>query len=368
MNGTKALFLAISGLTLIGINLPLPFIWAAAKDATSLSWVFISLGLICIDLALYLFVTLDRRKWLITFFGPILCGLASGISSIVYELTVMENHHWMYIYALIILIICSSAYAFLIKIIVFQILNQQDGWYRNILFKKIVRRTLYVLLLGLSTYNFCQSLILLEDLRGWVWATYACNFIYLNGYTLYIFAIPNPGLYFTGTDKFVTMVFLMLYTTVYGPFALLTFIEGIKSLPKAADYWTVIYFINNIIFVGLTIPNMFIAAIISVALCIYRRFRRRRNAAFGNGQSEPFVPMPEENIVEDRDQEPSGRSLHRIELDDLKIMECAICLNEFNKNDIVCTVSGCEHTFHENCLEAWRHQNHTCPMCRVRIK
>lgn len=42
--------------------------------------------------------------------------------------------------------------------------------------------------------------------------------------------------------------------------------------------------------------------------------------------------------------------------------ECSICMSEINSDDSFKTV--CHHTFHHSCLDEWRKNNQTCPLCR----
>lgn len=45
--------------------------------------------------------------------------------------------------------------------------------------------------------------------------------------------------------------------------------------------------------------------------------------------------------------------------------ECSICMTEINLNDNFKTV--CRHTFHHSCLDEWRKNNQTCPLCRQEL-
>ena len=48
-------------------------------------------------------------------------------------------------------------------------------------------------------------------------------------------------------------------------------------------------------------------------------------------------------------------------------MTCRICLDDLcstenNKMDL-----ECGHSFHQNCLDEWRKENNTCPICRAEV-
>ncbi len=44
---------------------------------------------------------------------------------------------------------------------------------------------------------------------------------------------------------------------------------------------------------------------------------------------------------------------------------CSICLSSLDNN--INTLS-CSHSYHDNCINTWTHQNNTCPICRSNIK
>ncbi|KAL8469027.1 hypothetical protein ACS0TY_032013 [Phlomoides rotata] len=47
---------------------------------------------------------------------------------------------------------------------------------------------------------------------------------------------------------------------------------------------------------------------------------------------------------------------------------CAICLVEFEKEDLVNKLRRCEHVFHMECMEKWLDRcQFTCPLCRSMV-
>ena len=47
-----------------------------------------------------------------------------------------------------------------------------------------------------------------------------------------------------------------------------------------------------------------------------------------------------------------------------EIVNCSICLNDFEKNDMCNT--DCDHFFCRECLESWFNKKKTsCPMCKI---
>ena len=47
-----------------------------------------------------------------------------------------------------------------------------------------------------------------------------------------------------------------------------------------------------------------------------------------------------------------------------KEMECAICLEEFQRNDIIKEFYKCKHIFHKDCLKNWLKRANLCPLCK----
>ncbi|KAG5222441.1 NEP1-interacting protein [Salix suchowensis] len=43
---------------------------------------------------------------------------------------------------------------------------------------------------------------------------------------------------------------------------------------------------------------------------------------------------------------------------------CSICLQEFQKGEMVCSLPPCRHIFHSSCISEWFIGHSTCPLCR----
>ena len=46
---------------------------------------------------------------------------------------------------------------------------------------------------------------------------------------------------------------------------------------------------------------------------------------------------------------------------------CSICRVPFEENDIIRRINGCNHIFHQNCIDTWFQSNSTCPHCRLNL-
>ena len=55
---------------------------------------------------------------------------------------------------------------------------------------------------------------------------------------------------------------------------------------------------------------------------------------------------------------------HIQKYDSRKETECAICLEEFKRNDIIKEFYRCKHIFHKECLKSWLKRSNVCPLCK----
>ncbi|KAK4758344.1 hypothetical protein SAY87_019645 [Trapa incisa] len=52
---------------------------------------------------------------------------------------------------------------------------------------------------------------------------------------------------------------------------------------------------------------------------------------------------------------------------DKAALECAVCLNEFEDDDVLRLLPRCNHVFHPDCIDAWLSSHVTCPVCRANL-
>ncbi|KAI8566035.1 hypothetical protein RHMOL_Rhmol02G0007900 [Rhododendron molle] len=50
------------------------------------------------------------------------------------------------------------------------------------------------------------------------------------------------------------------------------------------------------------------------------------------------------------------------------VVECAVCLSEFEENEKVRVLPKCNHGFHLDCIDMWFHSHSTCPLCRSPVE
>ncbi|KAK8507127.1 hypothetical protein V6N13_069917 [Hibiscus sabdariffa] len=50
------------------------------------------------------------------------------------------------------------------------------------------------------------------------------------------------------------------------------------------------------------------------------------------------------------------------------VLECAVCLSEFEENESGRVLPKCNHSFHSECIDMWFHSHSTCPLCRTSVE
>lgn len=106
------------------------------------------------------------------------------------------------------------------------------------------------------------------------------------------------------------------------------------------------------------------------------RLRRRRryapSSSAGNMDSPPYPFHPSENAF--HLFSPYGLDETVIRTIPLAIynrksfvIDCAVCLLEFEDNDYVRTLPTCSHSFHVDCIDIWLRSHANCPLCRAGI-
>nr|XP_043629011.1 RING-H2 finger protein ATL64 [Erigeron canadensis] len=50
------------------------------------------------------------------------------------------------------------------------------------------------------------------------------------------------------------------------------------------------------------------------------------------------------------------------------LVECAVCLSEFEDGETGRVLPKCKHGFHTECIDMWFHSHSTCPLCRAPVE
>ncbi|KAJ7533519.1 hypothetical protein O6H91_13G053300 [Diphasiastrum complanatum] len=48
-------------------------------------------------------------------------------------------------------------------------------------------------------------------------------------------------------------------------------------------------------------------------------------------------------------------------------LECAVCLNKYEDNQLLRLLPSCEHAFHVDCIDKWLRSHPACPLCRHHV-
>ncbi|KAL6526499.1 hypothetical protein OROGR_015589 [Orobanche gracilis] len=51
-----------------------------------------------------------------------------------------------------------------------------------------------------------------------------------------------------------------------------------------------------------------------------------------------------------------------------RLLECAVCLSDFEENEVVRLLPKCSHAFHTECIDMWFYSHSTCPICRSPVE
>lgn len=102
--------------------------------------------------------------------------------------------------------------------------------------------------------------------------------------------------------------------------------------------------------------------------CIERRIRGRFDEEIGGigGNSSWVAARGLNSSVIDRFPTfpYSAVKAHRIGKEGL---ECAVCLNEFEDDEVLRLLPKCNHVFHSDCIDLWLASHITCPVCRANL-
>ncbi|XP_073304349.1 RING-H2 finger protein ATL64-like [Primulina huaijiensis] len=103
-----------------------------------------------------------------------------------------------------------------------------------------------------------------------------------------------------------------------------------------------------------------------------RQLQRRRQRR--SGGRPQIVPMTDNRYA----VSAGDRGLEKAVLDSLPVYlhssktgipsECAVCLSEFEENEVARHLPKCGHSFHTECIDMWFHSHSTCPLCRSPVE
>ena len=84
-----------------------------------------------------------------------------------------------------------------------------------------------------------------------------------------------------------------------------------------------------------------------------------------NNIVEPEFDRKKQQLILEMDE---FQYKHILKYDSRKETKCSICLNEFDRTDIIKSFYKCEHIFHKSCLLNWLKKSNICPLCKHDLK
>ncbi|KAL3812941.1 hypothetical protein ACJIZ3_014209 [Penstemon smallii] len=103
-----------------------------------------------------------------------------------------------------------------------------------------------------------------------------------------------------------------------------------------------------------------------------RQLERRRQRRGGRTHIVFYADNNQPRAAADRGLEPAVLNslpvfLH-LPKTEQPLLECAVCLSEFEEKEIVRLLPKCNHSFHIQCIDMWFHSHSTCPLCRSPVE
>lgn len=153
---------------------------------------------------------------------------------------------------------------------------------------------------------------------------------------------------------------------------LFTTIILVIPVPFLQDFWATLIYMISLLFASLLfqcILNLFASTNINS-----QELHERRNfpSVTRNAWSmrEHYVPHAQVNMSFDTMAEIGGMAIRALpsvkSFDGDETMECPICMDEFQKGELIQSFGACAHDFHISCLNSWLlGGKSTCPVCRL---
>ncbi|KAM7262605.1 hypothetical protein ACFE04_000288 [Oxalis oulophora] len=126
-----------------------------------------------------------------------------------------------------------------------------------------------------------------------------------------------------------------------------------------------------------TVISAVLIALFSITflLLLYVKHCKRSTAAAANGGDYYYTHGGGGGPIEAR----KNSGIHRSVIETLPLfrfsslrgekngLECAVCLNRFEPNEVLRLLPKCKHAFHVECVDTWLDAHSTCPLCRYRV-
>ncbi|KAJ6773493.1 E3 UBIQUITIN-PROTEIN LIGASE ATL23 [Salix purpurea] len=87
-----------------------------------------------------------------------------------------------------------------------------------------------------------------------------------------------------------------------------------------------------------------------------------------SGNNQPEIPLPAKTVTEKGLSSSELERLPRVTGKELVLgVECAVCLDDIESEQVARIVPGCNHGFHLECADTWLAKRPVCPVCRAKL-
>ncbi|CAM6015716.1 unnamed protein product, partial [Sphagnum balticum] len=126
----------------------------------------------------------------------------------------------------------------------------------------------------------------------------------------------------------------------------------------------------------MAVAVLFAAVVFIICLHIYAKwFWRHQGAVLGmTRSSSSWRRRRRQTVVESLPTFVYKKTVFPQEITDMseslsqlqqQELECAVCLEEFEENEMGRTLPKCAHSYHVECIDMWLYSHSNCPICRA---
>ena len=332
------------------ISTPIPFLFSETNPQN----IWMSIGLICADLALIQLLLIKYYAFLLSFTSLYHFGMISGLGAAIYQVLLLGDVDWVDRYTITILVIMIAIYSLFILLPAAGLLEGPQPEVLGYL-------KLCVISLGLCFVVFPTVCLIITIIQF----PTSCYVNYGMSLAILIIAGILAGLW--KREKLLTVA-AAFYCIVYTPLAVFSIIKGFEEYRAKADLTAThhdLSFIFLLSFLGSNcVGGILVDVVIPIVVVGYLVWLGIKKLLGISSDAPPIAQSNNPPSV----QNDLRKSLIDTNFEETKEDMCSICWEEFKEVDKLKKVKGCNHTFHSRCLEYWSQKNSTCPMCRVKIK
>lgn len=117
------------------------------------------------------------------------------------------------------------------------------------------------------------------------------------------------------------------------------------------------------VFLALFLPCVGMSVVFVVYMCFlcYATTTRQQQPSINQEPTKGFKEKGLSSAQLDKLPKVSGQEL-------VMGNDCAVCLDEIEKEQVARIVPGCNHGFHIECADTWLAKHPVCPVCRTKLE